>query len=31
MISMKEEELTKRNLIVDYPLNDLSEHDIKAD
>jgi len=28
---MKEEELTKRNLIVDYPLNNLSEHDIKED
>jgi len=31
MIAMKEEELTKRNLIVDSPLNNLSEHDIKED
>ena len=31
MISMKEEELTKRNLIVDYPLNNLSYNDIKPD
>ena len=31
MIARKEEELTKRNLIVDYPLNNLSENDIKVD
>jgi hypothetical protein len=31
MILMKEEELTKRNLILDSPLNELSEHGIRAD
>ena len=31
MIAMKEEELTRRNLILDDPLNDLSEPAIRVD